>query len=218
VGKTYCGEMYVSLAETPKYGSNNLSMYFHDQKIDPDTWVGGAAPIVVNAQIVEDRIILDSVNWVPVAGVFTATSAAQYLTIGNFSDDNHTLATARGGYFPAIPGYNSAYYFIDDVSVEEFSEKKFQFSGTMTICAGDSAKITAMGDLKDVFWTSLNDTTKMLGDNGFLFDTPQVTTDYVVKGRNCRWIVKDTITVVVKPSPLVDIGNDTTLCRNDADS
>jgi hypothetical protein len=214
VGKSYCAEMYVSLAETPKFGSNNLSMYIHDQRFDPTAWVGGAAPIPnITPQVIEDRIILDSVNWVPVAGLFTATSAAQFLTIGNFSDDSHTAATPRGGYYPTISGFNSAYYFIDDISVEEFRLKDFQLSGVTTICAGDTTQITASSELKDVFWTTLNDSLKVVSYDSVLFDTPEVTTDYVVRGRNCKLIVKETITVIVKPSPVVNLGNDTTLCK-----
>lgn len=214
VGKSYCAEMYVSLAETPKFGSNNLAMYLHDQRFDPTTWVGGASPIPnITPQVIEDRIIIDSVNWVPVAGLFTATSAAQFLTIGNFSDDSHTAATARGGYFPSISGHNSAYYFIDDISVEEFKPKYFQLSGITTICAGDTTHIKAKSELRDVYWTTLNDSLNVVSRDSMLLATPLVTTEYVVRGRNCKFIIKDTITVVVKPSPLVKLGNDTTLCK-----
>ena len=59
-------------------------------------------------------IINDTLNWIKVGGIFTARGGEQYITIGNFNDDNTTDTV-----FVDSTGWNGgiAYYYIDDVSV-----------------------------------------------------------------------------------------------------
>ncbi len=70
---------------------------------------------VVNYSHINNNLTLsDTVNWVKIEGTFIADSAYQYISIGNFYDDNHTQI---GTYFNN--NENIAYYFIDDISVVE---------------------------------------------------------------------------------------------------
>ncbi len=218
-GISYCAELYTSLAERPKYASNNLGMLFHDEKIDSDDWIGDpwatfGVSLPYKPQVVETLILEDTINWVRVNGIFEATSPAKYLTIGNFSDDHNTLVKDKAGKFPLKPNYLNAYYFIDDVSLTRFYEKTFSFAGNTEICKGTSSTIEASG-LEDMTWTTLADPLTIVSNDGRLVVNPDITTSYCVSGRNCSKIVKDTITIVVHPRPTVNLGTDITFCMGE---
>jgi len=208
-GEYYCTEMYVSLAEIPHYGANNLGMYFSDQEIQ-DVQFGSYANLPYTPQIVETKIIMDTVNWVRVSGTFQATTAAQYLIIGNFSNDTDTQSIFDGPNNDHYYGY--AYYFIDDVSVEKLPYKNFIFSGNQDICEGDTTTIFANAGVPDVTWAALMDTSTIIHIGYSLKTKPLVTTSYQVKATNCHLKLVDTVTVFVNPLPQVSLGKDTTIC------
>lgn len=54
-------------------------------------------------------------KWVKVSGQFVAKYEAEHILIGNFNDDDHTVAIS-----PEADSYNYAYYYIDDVLVKIF--------------------------------------------------------------------------------------------------
>ncbi len=56
-------------------------------------------------------IVTDTLNWIKVSGCYTALGGEEYITIGNFFDNANTMVTGTTGI---------AYYYIDDVKVEEF--------------------------------------------------------------------------------------------------
>ncbi len=66
------------------------------------------------AHLYTNSIISDTLNWIKLSGSFIADSSYQYLSIGNFFDDNHTDTLIFGG--PPYGGSGS-YYYIDDVCV-----------------------------------------------------------------------------------------------------
>jgi hypothetical protein len=57
--------------------------------------------------------ITDTANWMLVSGTFTSLCNCQYMVIGNFYNDANTDTIQM--FYP----YNSAYYYIDDVSITE---------------------------------------------------------------------------------------------------
>jgi hypothetical protein len=209
-GRYYCGEMYVSLAEQPKYATNNLGMYFSDEHIRIHSW----APIKGAPQINSEEPILNDKSWVKVFGGFKATSAARYVIIGNFYNDAQTMLVDKGGKFPESHSYIGAYYFIDNVSVKELGIPALTFSGSTTICEGFNTNITATWNGESVHWKSLSDTT-MSWTGPSLRVKPLQTTSYRVTGKTCKLEFSDTITVTVLPNPAVALGNDTTLCAGE---
>jgi hypothetical protein len=219
-GQSYCGEMYVSLAESPKYASNNLGMYLSDHLITAFDLIAGSngwwwygIPIPVQPQIVEHSVILDSTNWVRISGVFTAGANDRYVIVGNFSDDANTNVIDKGGHWPDNHDHPMAYYFVDDISIVPYSPKVFQITAPPALCQGDSINVVAEGDLLDVAWTTLEDTVNIIATGKVLKTRPLETTHYRVKGRNCKYFVKDTVTVFVNPRPISTLGTDTTLCK-----
>lgn len=206
-GKIYCGEMYVSVAEQPKYATNNLGMFFSYDRINFHV----VAPIKRNPQINDSNVITNNQGWTKVSGAFKANSAARYVTIGNFYNDSETILVDKGGQFPGSYSYLGSYYFIDDVSVVELRDTAFAFTGPTTICAGKFTDINAGWNGDRIKWTNLSDpgqtwTSKRLKTN------PIETTSYRITGEACNMEFVDTITVTVLPNPGVELGNDTTIC------
>lgn len=212
-GEYYCGEFYASLAEMPHYASNGLGMYFHHEKLVPNLnpMPKYCNPLPYTPQILGTSVITDTANWVKVSGIFQATSAAKYLIVGNFFDDQNTLAIHKN----VIPDsyWSWAYYFIDDVSVEKMPYDKFFYSGDAGICKGETAIITANGGNDNVTWTTLSDTLTVISNGPILNIKPVITTSYRVSAKGCNKRIIDTITVDVRPIPEFDLGNDTTLCE-----
>lgn len=90
---------------------NNLGVYFTEKK---ETRLSDE-PLLFKAQVkAEQPIAAPNGKWVKVSGQFKASDEAEYLIIGNFTDDAAT--TAQMG--PA-DGFNYAYYYIDDLLVKK---------------------------------------------------------------------------------------------------
>jgi hypothetical protein len=61
-----------------------------------------------------DSVLIDTVNWMRIGGIYQAQGGEQFITIGNFFADNQITVLPLEG--PA------AFYYIDDVSVERCSQ------------------------------------------------------------------------------------------------
>lgn len=209
-GETYCAEMYVSLASHVGYANNNLGMYFHKDSI----WEYNSSILHRDPQVIEKAVIEDSINWVKISGTFQATDAFDHVTIGNFFDNTSTISKVK----PFSKGTygNWSYYFVEDVAVFPFVPKPFAFEGERSICAGEQANIYVDADLDEITWTLLSDTTTVIATGRHLNVAPPSTTTYRVTGKNCRIVVKDTITIEVRSFQQVDLGSDTTICEGES--
>jgi hypothetical protein len=206
-GEKYCAEMYVSKAETNYYSSNNLGMSFQTQ----GSYTFDYAPLNLDPQVLETEVITDTSDWVKIGAILEADSAWQYLIVGNFFGDGSTQAVASSPYYY----YPYGYYFIDDVSVEKLPYDEFTLSGTDPICRGDSSIVTASVGVDRVFWTPLEDTTRIVHVGPELRFLPGSDTVFRVKVTGCRKTVIDTVRITVKVTPEVDLGSDTTLCEGE---
>ncbi len=109
--KMYCGEFYVSLCDECSYAISSLGMYF-----STDSVCGSNNLKIDKSQIQNDslNIITDKQNWVKISGSFVANGGEQFLTIGNFYNDNFT---EKHSIKVSNSSYDVAYYYIDNVSV-----------------------------------------------------------------------------------------------------
>ncbi len=108
----YLVEFYVSLGDSTEFSSNNVG--FNLSVLAPSG--GGDGVLNVTPQFAEANGVGDTQGWVRIFDTITATEAFEYLTIGNFFDDNATSVTSNPTASFA-PGTYGAYYFIDDVRV-----------------------------------------------------------------------------------------------------
>jgi len=209
IGQSYCVEMHVAVAGQPRYACNGLGIYFSPEFLDYNPTIGS---LPYTPQIVENEIIT-STTWVRISGVYKATAASTYFTIGNFKTDNQIRVIDKGGYKPISYSYESAYYFVEDVSVRLIVDKTFVLTGNNSICMNETATITATSELEDVHWTKLVDTVTVISPGKVLQVKPTINTTYRVSGKNCGLFVSDTITVFVNPLPTTALGADTTICK-----
>ena len=109
-GHQYCISFYVSLADLSKYAVDGVGLYLSvDSAVDYS--IDTNLPFVPQIENPSGNIIYDTLNWVQISGTYIANGGEKYLTIGNFKDDANTMIDSTSSTA------NSAYYFIDDVSV-----------------------------------------------------------------------------------------------------
>lgn len=116
IGQKYYVSFKVSLADDNANlmcGINNMGILFTNINYSSITLI--PAPVLQNyAQITSSSIIMDTTNWVTISGSFIADSAYQYLLIGHFYDNSHTIVNCLDSNNISN---RWSYYFIDDVCV-----------------------------------------------------------------------------------------------------
>ncbi|HTH57434.1 MAG TPA: gliding motility-associated C-terminal domain-containing protein [Cyclobacteriaceae bacterium] len=212
VGKYYRASMYVSCANRMVYAANNMGFCFT---------IGGIQDHTTNQvlssyqpQIVSKEVIT-STQWVRVCGIFKANSAANVVMIGNFSSDA-TTSTINRTSGSGDSYYYGAFYFIDDVTVEQVNGPDANLgltvSGNERVCDGDSTMLTISQNFDLLKWSTWPDTSRIISTGSVLKTKLQNTTTIIVSGSTCGVYAHDTITVTVDPTPKITLGKDTTLC------
>lgn len=109
IGQKYFASFYVSRAVSPtpymNVAINKIGIRLSTMSFSTSNW----EPVDNYAQIFTDSIITDTLNWIEISGTFTADSAYEYLSIGNFFQDSLTA------YIRYDSTSTWAYYYIDDV-------------------------------------------------------------------------------------------------------
>ncbi len=119
-----------NIVQSDILASNNLGAAFSDSLIFYPINRNSPDHLFLSSAIKEDKIINSS--WQKIGGCFLANSASSHLLIGNFeSIDSTKLEQLTFGEDVA-----QAYYFIDDVSVEELPYDVSALSHSETLCSG----------------------------------------------------------------------------------
>ena len=108
----YQFQMYVNVANVCSYTTDDIGVYFSDTAVfSNDFYVLSAlTPQINNAN---GFLILDTLNWTPISGTYTAAGGENFLVIGNFKNDANTdtFTINSSGIL------DRAYFYIDDVSL-----------------------------------------------------------------------------------------------------
>ncbi|MEI6852928.1 MAG: hypothetical protein WCL06_08800, partial [Bacteroidota bacterium] len=83
-GTQYKVSFYVSLAERSSWAVKHLGIYISSDSLYRSGW--DWYPFNVSPQIQADFFITDTMNWVMISGIYTATGNEKFLTIGHFAD------------------------------------------------------------------------------------------------------------------------------------
>ena len=211
-GEYYCIKAHVSRAGFVRFATNNLGIYIGDYV----TFKGGyIAELKLEPQIVQKQIITETKDWVEISGTIKATQPFQALIIGNFSDDHNTQVLDVGGGITNSATYNSAYYFIDDVSVQKvLHSNTLTFKGDKKTCFNLFTNLTVIGEFDKVDWYLFDDTSKIVFTGQHLMIKQELKTKYFVKALVCGIVVNDTISIGTYSIPKVELGRDTVLCEN----
>jgi hypothetical protein len=181
-------------------GSNNQSILFTTMSVYVDT-ANGLYILPANPQVTNygNHIITDTLNWVKVSGVFIAQGGEQYLTLGNFKNNAQTSIQQI-----QPTGYNSATYYLDDVSVIPLDSipLKADAGPDRTIAIGNSTYIGSYTNgLNNTAW--FNSTGAAIATNvPGLTVTPAASTFYVMEQTVCGNYSRDTVYVNVGAVPL----------------
>ncbi len=194
----YCITIFVSLLDNSQAYITKLGSYFDDGSITATSSFGliQVTPQVYNST----QPLNDTLNWIKIEGSFTASGDEEYITLGNFFDDNNSGLVIIG-----TPSNWYTYYYIDDVSVIDMDLPVHAGNDTI-INQGDSVFIgrpSEVGLDEDCIWFV----------NGVPIDTiaglwvkPDSTTTYVLQQTICGNVKYDTVTVIIKGDGIGEFG------------
>jgi hypothetical protein len=176
--KKYYGECYVNSVNSNTTACNSQSMYFSKNATYVDTTLYDT--ILRNPQVYnyDNPIIVDTLNWVKISGVFIAQGGEQYLTLGNF---RNSYTVTKRIKLQNI-GFNGAGYYYDDVSVYNLDSfcLKADAGKDVTIYQGDSAFIGSLTNGVDSLMWLENGTIKKDSTRPGFYVYPNSTTYYVL--------------------------------------
>lgn len=203
-GETYCGGFYVQLANRSGRVIDAMGMYFDNDSAavvwppytpsiyDPNPYINNPSGNYLN----------DTVNWVPVEGMFVANGGEKFLLIGNLKD--YTNVTVQ--VVDSIYAY--AYYYVEDVFLYDHSPV-FTKEQDTTICdsLGQVTLRFHADNAPHYSWYEANTPANILSNtDSLIIPAPTTTTSYVVRGNACGYISYDTITVtIIDCEPPVEI-------------
>ncbi len=206
VGKNYCVRFEVSLADSSGKAIRNFGAHLSENSLSVNTQAPlfGFPPQITYQS---DSVIADKKNWTSVSGVYKATSAVSWLTIGNFKDNNNSQVEDLDGTFLFD---NSAYYYLDNVAIVEMPEltilgENGQPFSTPTICAGQEVAVEAVGDYCGFAWIKADNPTDTLSfeANAVLSSEEAGLQEFVVLADFGGCTLTDTVRINNKPFPQV---------------
>ncbi len=122
-GKEYCVKYHVSLADLSKFSTNHLGV-----AITRGAVTANNSDVLKFESFIESRkltVYETQFYWTPICGVIKAEGDEEYLTIGNFSDDDKlTIGKVKRPRGFSKPQTYDAYYYIDNVSVTDVASSK----------------------------------------------------------------------------------------------
>ena len=111
-GKYYYFHMYVSLGEGISNScTSDIGSYFSARSPK----ITGTARLPLHVK--SSRMVCDTKGWVKVCGVYRAKGTEKYISLGYFSDGPKGKSVKGGGF-------DTAYYFVDDVLLMEMRDPK----------------------------------------------------------------------------------------------
>lgn len=115
-GQRYCVRYYVSLGDLAKYAASEHGVYFTKMLTKKDDM--GSLTYEPHVPALRTRIYNDMYSWQGVCGIYDAKGDEAYMLIGNFASTEKTnTEKVKRPKGLTTPQYNSAYYYIDNISV-----------------------------------------------------------------------------------------------------
>ncbi len=204
-GTNYIVEAWVRRAPNCRYGVSNIGLYVSSgAAIQP-----GNVNIPVTPQVESSAPITNSAGWTLITSIYTAAGGENFVTIGSFRSDANTNVIDLGPSGTPCPiPMNAAYYYVDDVRVEQIQEI-VEIYGDTLMCVGSNLTLEADANVV-FFWSSNSSGTDTLSTDTLFQVSPLINTTYFLHGIQTM----DSITVYVLPIPAPDLGADDTICAN----
>lgn len=178
--KTYHVEFWTNRASGSfggKYAVNNIGLSFRNSFTDTtqDSWNSSFLPYSPDIMKFTNPIISDTLNWVRINGVYKANGTEVFIVIGNFfsNSETDTLDTRD-----IIDQSLDAYYFFDDVSVEEINVPFWRYYDTL-VNYGDSVLIGPALTGLDIDWYT--DNMEFISNGPGIYVSPATSRNYIAK-------------------------------------
>ncbi len=200
-GKCYYIKFYTNLLNGNSSNNigaiNNIAAHISNVTYATTASSGNVLSLVPHALKFGNPIIKDTLDWVEVSGIFTATGGEDHIIIGNFKDDAQTDTSAN--YYSSFSG--GAYYYIDDVSVIAVDSMSIppEAGNDTSIVLGDSVFIGQQLYGLNCNWYS--NSVLIASNISGIYVKPNTlgTHSYVVEQNLCGNITYDTVVVTVNP-------------------
>ncbi|MCA6362246.1 MAG: T9SS type A sorting domain-containing protein [Bacteroidetes bacterium] len=202
----YCIAFYVNLSDSSDYAINRIGALLSDSAFDiatdPPNWMYDIDPSIESDT---NLILNDTLNWIKIENKYTSQGGEINIIIGNFRTNSETEVEYIN-YSNILN--NEAYYFIDQVSVEEI--KPAHAGSNQTITSGQQVQlgnnVTEDASYQWLPATGLSDPT---APNPIA--QPFSTTTYTVTKTQCSAVTTDEVTVTVNTNPAIVVQGTFTL-------
>lgn len=118
LGKTYYVTFFVALADSSPTAADGMGAYFSVGQVGFNTGTSADyanLPYIPQVSNPPGNMLNDATGWTRISGSFVASGGEDYITIGNFKNNDSTSVIQRG---PSNPFYlNLSYYYVDQVCV-----------------------------------------------------------------------------------------------------
>lgn len=133
--KKYCTKIFIKKI-SGNIAIDAFGIFFSNNFIFQNSLMN---PLLFSAQVKNKRgdILSDTANWMKISGYFNANGGEQYITIGNFENQDSITRV----YLGSTP--TSCYYIIDDVSVCDCNDFKPGLGKDTTLCNGQQLLLKA---------------------------------------------------------------------------
>jgi gliding motility-associated-like protein len=192
---TYEVSFKYSLADDWGYGIDKLGLYFSKDEPPSGDSVRGRVPQLVTEDTLNNRD-----GWTEIRMEYTAKGGEQYVVFGNFNNPASAVIIQDSSGIP------SCYAYLDDVVISSQRPCFFKLIDDTTICEGAELVLDA---------TTVG--------ASYLWQDSSTSRNYAVEEAGTYWVdvtigdcsMRDTVHVSTLPSPVIGLGNDTTLCEGD---
>ena len=179
---------------------NNIALNF-SSALTTTVSAGNTVNLPMHIYKFGNPIIADTLNWVEIMGIYKANGTEQYITIGNFKDDASTnIDFTRFGISPPF----SAYYMIDDVSLEPICTPFWSYRDTTLSIGQDSVLIGPAITGLNINWYDATST--FITNAPGIYVKPAQTTTYTAVEDFCGTTYTNTIVVTVQPTGVNEFG------------
>lgn len=150
-GQTYNIELKVSLADNSLFSSPSFQFYFTPAVYVCSPFTSSAITAISGIAASSTTNANSKTTWQTVTTSYTALGGEQYMTMGNFRNDASTLRDSIAGTWL----YNSAYYYIDEVSVAPIIPLPVELLEFNVLCKENGTEIdwTTASETNNAYFT-----------------------------------------------------------------
>ena len=197
-GQCYYFEMFVNQPNDHELTCDGIGARFSNGVLQPPT-NGFVMNLPAQIENSSGALLADTTGWMQISGYYTAQGGEDHLIIGNFRDNANTVWSFLQGN---VWYENSAYLYVDDVSVTLF-EPNLDLGNDTLLCDGLSILLEVNIPSTGVVWSNGTTNTTLLIDQAGIYWVD-------VSAGTCT--IRDSIIIHTATPPSVDLGSDLFFC------